>query len=166
MFYKTFIAGFCMLVSSAWCASNNPAFEVGTKFPPSLQGCTYEGGWLEGVDEAGTNLGMRFTVCGTKKYLSLDRLTHYDENRNPHWEVVDFVALPKLRKGESIGESFDCTYVVDGKVGVVTIGTWRAMPNKSYASHITFAVRPNHKTLKIESLNPKQVKCEFFEDRD
>jgi hypothetical protein len=109
---------------------------------------------------------MQYTVCDATKYLSLSRFTHYDVQEKPYWEVVDIVALPKLQKGESMGEETDCTYEIDGRAGVVTIGTWHHTPKKSFASGITFAVRANHKTLKIEKVNPKQVKCEYFEDRD
>lgn len=169
MFYKVIFAIVIvtsLLAAAAWWVFDEQNFGVRSQLPSTLSGCKGDGGWLEGLSGTGVELAMDLTQCGTKTYLSLQRVTHYDTAKNPHWALLDFVVLPDLQKDESIGEHFDCTYKVDGKEGVVTIGKWHHTPLKSYASDISYAIRANHKTMKLERLNPKQVKCEYFENRE
>lgn len=143
-------------------SSESEFFFVGLKHtqrePP--EGCKSAGGGIFGDK---LDLAVLHFNCQEKYFIVFDRLTHKDDKGTPHWEVVDFAILPKLRKGESINDT-DCTSHLGGYT--LAIANWRATNEKTYAYRISYAIRLNMASSKFEALNPKQVKCEYFDDRD
>jgi hypothetical protein len=104
-------------------------------------------------------------ICHGKRYLVLDRLTHRDDKGIPYWEVLDFKILPDLRKGEIVSDDADnCSNPSGGYT--LAISKWKASKYKSFAYDITFALRLNMDSLKLELVKPKSVKCEYNDDRD
>jgi hypothetical protein len=146
----------------ALASSEASIFFIGLKHterePP--EGCKSAGGSI--VSDK-MDLAVLHFKCQEKHFIVFDRLTHKDENGTPHWEVVDFASLPKLRKDESI-EHNDCTSQLGGYT--LAIAKWRTTNVKTYAYRISYAIRLNMATSKFEVLNPKQVKCEYSDDRN
>lgn len=124
------------------------------------EGCKSHGGTIVGED---IDLSVLQITCNGTRFVVFNRLAHKDAKGTPHWEVVDLVSLPTLRKGEIIND-FDCVSPLGGYT--LAIAKWRDTKVKTYAYRISHAIRLNLSKSKFEIINPKQVKCEYFEDRD
>lgn len=124
------------------------------------EGCKSDGGTIVGEN---ADLSVFQITCNGIRFVVFNNLAHKDAKGAPYWEVVDLVSLPPLRKGESI-DDFDCVSPLGGYT--LAIVKWREMNMKTYAYHISHAIHLNLTESKFEALNPEQVKCEYFEDRD
>ena len=101
--------------------------------------------------------------CDSREIVSLKRMVSRDKNLQPIWKLLDYKILPKFSKKHAYGD-MDCS---DGKhSGIVAVTSpWIAIPEKTYAESIYYAAYANSETSKIETINPADVVCEFFDDR-
>lgn len=124
------------------------------------EGCRSVGGTIVGK---GIDSSILQITCNGTRFVVFNRLAHKDANGRPHWEVVDLVSLPPIGRGESIND-LDCVSPLGGYT--LTIAKWRHTKVKTYAYRILHAIHLNLTESKFEVINPTQVKCEYFEDRD
>jgi hypothetical protein len=148
--------------SLAWASSDMPPLRIGLRHSASElpEGCKDEGGASIGANH---DRSVSQFNCRGQRFITFDRLTHKDSKGSPYWEVVDLTTLPALRKGESIND-LDCTSPLGGFT--LTIAKWRHSKDRSFADQVRYAVRLDTSAEKFEVLNPKQVKCEYRENRD
>lgn len=153
------ILGYLVLLTSAQAES----IFVGLKYSNSEtpKECTVKGSAISGSLEK----AVIVRSCHNKLFISMDQLTHRDENGVPHWEVAALANLPRLKKSEKISDEADgCSNPSGGPT--VAIAKWRANKEKTYAYEISYAIRWNMEQSKFEVLDPKSVTCEFNDDRD
>lgn len=148
--------------SMAWASPETAPIHIGLRHTAHElpDGCKSEGGSLIGAD---LNASVALINCRGQRFITYNRLTHRDAKGSPHWEVVALAALPKLHKDESIND-IDCTSPLQGYI--LAIAKWRESDEKAYAYRISYAVHLNEAAAKFEVLDPRQVKCEYSENRD
>ncbi len=148
--------------SSAWASSETTSLRIGFHYSANdlPEGCRSEGGGLIGANH---DLSVAQFNCRGQRVLTFNRLTHKDSKGSPHWEIVDLVNLPMLRKGESIND-IDCIGPMEGYT--LAIARWREAKTRTHASQISYAVHLNISAGRFETVNPNLVKCEYFEDRN
>lgn len=151
-----------LLISALAFASPEVPIHVGLKHSAHElpEGCKSEGGVLIG---ASLNASVRLIDCRGTRFITYNRLMHRDAKGSPHWEVVASAVLPQFQEGESINDT-DCVGPVDGYT--LAVARWRESKEKTYAYRISYAVRLDESAAKFEILDPKQVRCEYFENRD
>jgi hypothetical protein len=126
--------------------------------------------WPEGcqVEDGGLitdTLAVSQMTCHGERFLVFERMTHRDDKKIPHWEVIDFRVLPHLRKNEHMVDYADgCSNPSGGYT--LAISKWEANKEKSFAYDISFAIRLNMEAMKLEVIEPKSVTCGYNEDRD
>jgi len=139
-------------------------FQISVSMP---ENCKEIGGVM-----AGDDLKFSRRACGATQFSILSHLLYRDENRHAVWGIIDFVKLPDLKKNETFGE-VDCTYKFRKPQGdtfalLAIIGPY-TKTNDLYKTKVSYAIRPNLKTQRLDILKPSSVTCDYkdtYEDRD
>lgn len=118
------------------------------------------GGMISDPYKDKTNFGMAQVTRGRTNMIWFELFTHHDAEGKAHWEVLDVVATPPLRKNQYVMVTL-CLFnnKPDPEIAAVVEPVRR-----SYDMRVIKAWRANRVTRKLEAISLKGVRCEMQGD--
>lgn len=133
-------------------------YTSGDKMPDGFED---EGGALLTAPDAAKVYGIAYLKKGNLRMLWLEyEYARTPDDRLPKWEVINSLLLPALGKNEQLIYGGICEQNGNSETGLSVIATF-SRRTKTYT--VKRAFRPNLKTLKIEEVPIKTVKCYYEE---
>lgn len=133
---------------------------VGAQYPPYPPECVVvEGGLLlvPGTN-ALSDLAFKRAICGGRHFLWLQKQIGQPDDKVLRWEVVESVGFPRLSSDQKILFS-DCGYQENYELMTFVVATTQPGTDGDEVLSISFALRINPSTRKIERVDEQYVSC-------
>jgi len=119
---------------------------------------------------AGDDLVFSRRACGSISFALLSHVIFRDEKGKPTLGIIDFVKLPSLKNDDAFRE-VDCSYKLKKPQGdtfalIAITGPYIKSKEDFYKTKVSYAIRPNLKTQKLDILNPSTVTCDYKDDHE